>query len=62
MGMKAADVTKAAVAKVVSAANPLEGIILRASAQNITTKAGNPFTKVSWMVLGDELEQETTAK
>lgn len=37
------------VEQVCSEGNPLKGTILRVSAQNITTKAGAPFTKVTWM-------------
>lgn len=43
------DVTAAAVDMVVSAGNPLKDVILKVSAQNIKTKAGTDFTKITWL-------------
>lgn len=37
------------VDQVCSEGNPLKDTILKVSATNITTKTGNPFTKVVWM-------------
>lgn len=42
------DVDENDVEEAIGADNPLKGIKIRAAANNITTKTGNPFTKVTW--------------
>lgn len=56
-GLSASAVTAAAVEDVVSDKNPLNGMKLRVSAQNIKTKSGTDFTKVAWLP-GDSLPTE----
>lgn len=53
MGEDAKNVTAESVDLVISAGNPLKGTKLRASAQNIKTKAGNDFTKITWKADSD---------
>lgn len=43
------EVDEAGVELIVSAANPCAGMMIKASAVNITTKKGDPFTKVTWL-------------
>jgi len=52
MACAAKDVTAAAVEMVISEGNPLRDVVLKVSAQDIKTKAGNPFTKVTWLPKG----------
>lgn len=42
------EIDEAGVEAVVSAANPLKGCKVRASAVNVKTRAGGDFTKMSW--------------
>ena len=44
-------IDEAGAEEVCSAANPLKGYIMRASASNIKTKANKDFTKVAWELL-----------
>lgn len=50
----AKDVTAKAIELIVSEGNPLKDTILKVSAQNIKTKSGNDFTKVTWLPEDDE--------
>jgi hypothetical protein len=45
----AKNVTEEMADLVASPGNPLKGIVLRVSASNIKTKAGAPFTKLTWL-------------
>jgi hypothetical protein len=49
MKCAAKDVTAQAVEMVISEGNPLRDVVLKVSAQDIKTKAGNDFTKVTWL-------------
>lgn len=47
-GVSAKEVTAKAIELIVSEGNPLRDTVLKISAQNIKTKAGSDFTKVTW--------------
>lgn len=53
-GVTAKDVTAKAIELIVSEGNPLRDTVLKVSAQNIKTKAGGDFTKVTWLADDEE--------
>jgi hypothetical protein len=53
-GVQPKDVTAKAIELIVSEGNPLKDTILKVSAQNIKTKSGSDFTKVTWLAGDDE--------
>lgn len=54
MNDKVENVTEEMCDMVASPGNPLKGTVLRVSAANIKTKAGAPFTKITWLQPGDQ--------
>ena len=55
------EVDEPAVEAIVSSANPLEGVVIRAEAQNVKTKAGGIVTAIRWQRM-DAAEQEDWRK
>jgi len=49
IGCEEADVDAEACQQMVSASQPMAGLVARVEAREITTKAGTPFTKVCWI-------------